>query len=161
MGDESVGEFFSLAITKHYQQADTGTKMIHLGVNTKSRIVSKSIASGHSVNIFRSLVKVAEGATGSRNFSACDSLLFGSDTTTNTYPTIVIRNNSSKVEHEAKSGSVDKTVIEYLASRGLTEEQANNLVVAGYAREVLAKLPLEFALEAQELLKISFEGSVG
>ena len=104
---------------------------------------------------------MVEGAGGSRNFSSCDSLLFGSDTTTNTYPTLIIRNNSSKVEHEAKSGSIDKSVIEYLMTRGLNEEQANNLVVAGYAREVLQKLPLEFALEAQELLKISFEGSVG
>lgn len=160
-GEGSVGEFFSLAITKNYQQADTGTKMIHLAPGTRSRIISKSIASGHSRNTFRSLVKVVESAEGSRNYSSCDSLIFGSNTHTNTDPTIVIRNNSSKVEHEAKSGSVDKTIVEYLSSRGLTEEEANNLVVAGYSSEVLQKLPLEFAMEAQELLKISFEGSVG
>jgi Fe-S cluster assembly protein SufB len=160
-GVGSVGEFFSLAITNNFQQADTGTKMIHLAPNTKSRIISKSIAKGHSTNVFRSLVKVVPGATNSRNYSSCDSLIFGSNTHTNTYPTIVIRNNSSKAEHEAKSGSIDKTMIEYLSTRGLSEEDANNLVVSGYAREVLQKLPLEFALEAQQLLKISFEGSVG
>lgn len=160
-GNGAVGEFFSLAVTNNYQQADTGTKMIHLAPNTKSRIISKSIAKGHSTNIFRSMVKVVESAKGARNYSSCDSLIFGSDTTTNTYPTLVIRNSLSKIEHEAKSGSVDTAQVNYLVSRGLTEEQANNLIVAGYAREVLQRLPLEFALEAQELLKISFEGSVG
>lgn len=160
-GVGSVGEFFSLAITNNRQQADTGTKMIHLAPNTRSRIISKSIAKGSSTNIFRSIVKVVEGANDSRNFSSCDSLIFGSNTRTNTYPTVVIRNKTSKVEHEAKSGSVDQAEIEYFRSRGLSEEEANSLVVSGYAREVLQKLPLEFALEAQELLKISFEGSVG
>lgn len=135
--------------------------MIHLAPRTKSRIISKSIAKGNSKNIFRSLVKVVEGAHDSRNFSSCDSLIFGSNTYTNTYPTLIIRNPSSKIEHEAKSGSIDQSKVEYLLSRGLTKEQANNLIVAGYAREVLQHLPLEFALEAQELLKISFEGSVG
>ena len=160
-GDNSVGEFFSLAVTNNFQQADTGTKMIHIGKNTKSRIISKSIAAGKSRNIFRSLVKILPSAEGARNYSSCDSLLFGDSTHTNTYPTLDVRNNSSTTEHEAKSGSIDRAIIEYLGSRGLTEEQANNLVVAGYAREVLQHLPLEFALEAQALLKISFAGSVG
>ena len=161
MGDNSVGEFNSVALTNHHQQADTGTKMIHIGKNTKSTIVSKGISAGKSDNSYRGLVKVLPGATNARNFSQCDSLLLGSTCGAHTFPYIEVGNKSSIVEHEATTSKIGEDQIFYCNQRGISTEDAIGMIVNGYAREVLNKLPMEFAVEAQKLLQISLEGSVG
>ena len=161
IGDNSVGEFNSVALTNHHQQADTGTKMIHIGKNTKSTIVSKGISAGKSDNSYRGLVKVLPGATNARNFSQCDSLLLGSTCGAHTFPYIEVGNKSSIVEHEATTSKIGEDQIFYCNQRGISTEDAIGMIVNGYAREVLNKLPMEFAVEAQKLLQISLEGSVG
>ncbi len=160
-GDNSSSEFYSVAMTNHFQQADTGTKMIHLGRNTRSRIVSKGISAGMSENSYRGLVHIAPGASGSRNFSQCDSLLIGSSCGAHTFP--VIRNQSpdSTVEHEATTSKISEDQLFYCTQRGISPEDAVGLIVGGYAREVLSRLPMEFAAEARKLLSVSLEGSVG
>lgn len=160
-GDNSVGEFYSVALTNNYQQADTGTKMIHLGRNTRSRIVSKGISAGRSQNSYRGLVKVAKKAAGARNFSQCDSLLIGDKCGAHTFPYIESDNSTSVVEHEATTSKISEDQIIYCNQRGICTEDAVGLIVNGYAKEVLNKLPMEFAVEAQKLLSISLEGSVG
>ncbi|HAQ21630.1 MAG TPA: Fe-S cluster assembly protein SufB [Prolixibacteraceae bacterium] len=161
IGDNSVGEFNSVALTNHHQQADTGTKMIHIGKNTKSTIVSKGISAGKSDNSYRGLVKVMPGATNSRNYSQCDSLLLGSTCGAHTFPYIEVGNKSSIIEHEATTSKIGEDQIFYCNQRGISTEDAIGMIVNGYAREVLNKLPMEFAVEAQKLLAISLEGSVG
>jgi Fe-S cluster assembly protein SufB len=160
-GDYSIGEFYSVAVTNNYQQADTGTKMIHLGKNTKSRIVSKGVSAGKSQNSYRGLVHVAKRAENARNFSQCDSLLMGDTCGAHTFPYIEIKNNTSKVEHEATTSKIGEDQIFYCNQRGIDTEQAIALIVNGYCKEVLSQLPMEFAVEAQKLLAISLEGSVG
>lgn len=160
-GDNSVGEFYSVAVTNHYQQADTGTKMIHIGKNTKSTIVSKGISGGFGQNSYRGLVKIAKGATGSRNFSQCDSLLLGDKCGAHTFPYIEVKNTSSKVEHEASTSKIGEDQIFYCKQRGLSGEDAVNMIVNGFCKEVFRELPMEFAVEAQKLLGVSLEGSVG
>ncbi|MFP6732592.1 MAG: Fe-S cluster assembly protein SufB [Rhodospirillales bacterium] len=160
-GDNSVGEFYSVAITNNYQQADTGTKMIHLGRNTKSRIISKGISAGKSQATYRGLVKMMPGAAGARNYTQCDSLLIGSESSAHTVPYIESRNPSAKVEHEATTSKIAEDQLFYCRQRGLSEEEAVALIVNGFCREVLQELPMEFAVEAQKLVGISLEGSVG
>ena len=160
-GDNSVGEFYSVAVTNNYQQADTGTKMIHLGRNTKSTIISKGISAGHSQNSYRGLVQINKNASNARNFSQCDSLLMSDRCGAHTFPYIEVKNNSAKVEHEATTSKIGEDQIFYCQQRGLDTEQAISMIVNGYAKEVLNKLPMEFAVEAQKLLAISLEGSVG
>ncbi len=160
-GDNSTAEFYSVALTNNYQQADTGTKMIHLGRNTRSRIVSKGISAGQSQNSYRGLVQVNPKAENARNFSQCDSLLIGDRCGAHTFPVIDVRNNSGVVEHEATTSKISDAQLLYCNQRGLDTEEAVGLIVNGYAREVLNKLPMEFAVEAQKLLSISLEGSVG
>lgn len=160
-GDGSQGEFYSVALTNNYQQADTGTKMIHLGKNTKSTIISKGISAGHSQNSYRGLVKVGEHADGARNYSQCDSLLLGSDCGAHTFPYMDIRNDSAIAEHEATTSKISEDQLFYCNQRGIPMEQAIGLIVNGYAKEVLNKLPMEFAVEAQRLLAVSLENSVG
>ena len=160
-GDNSVGEFYAVAMTNHFQQADTGTKMIHIGRNTRSRIVSKGISAGQSQNSYRGLVRMARGAENGRNYSQCDSLLIGDKCGAHTFPVIDSRNPTAVVEHEATTSKISDEQLFYCNQRGLATEDAVGLIVNGYAREVLAKLPMEFAVEAQKLLAISLEGSVG
>lgn len=160
-GDNSVGEFYSVAMTNHFQQADTGTKMIHIGRNTRSRIVSKGISAGRSQNSYRGLVKVGAKADNARNYSQCDSLLIGDKCGAHTFPRIDCRNSSAVLEHEATTSKISEEQLFYCNQRGLATEEAVGLIVNGYAKEVLAKLPMEFAIEAQKLLSISLEGSVG
>jgi Fe-S cluster assembly protein SufB len=160
-GDDSQGEFYSIAITNNYQQADTGTKMVHLGKNTKSRIVSKGISAGRAQNTYRGLVRVHPKATNARNYTQCDSLLIGDQCGAHTVPYIEVKNNSAHVEHEATTSKVDADQLFYCMSRGINEEGAVALIVNGFAREVLQALPMEFAMEAQQLVAISLEGSVG
>ena len=160
-GDNSSGEFYSVAVTNNYQQADTGSKMIHIGKNTKSRIVSKGISAGHSQNSYRGQVQVMKRATNARNFSQCDSLLMGDKCGAHTFPYIDVENSSSKVEHEATTSKIGEDQIFYCLQRGIDEEAALALIVNGYAKEVLNQLPMEFAVEAQKLLAITLEGSVG
>ena len=160
-GDNSVGEFYSVAVTNNYQQADTGTKMIHLGKNTKSTIVSKGISAGHSQNSYRGLVKVSARAEGARNHSQCDSLLLSSTCGAHTFPYADIQNETAIVEHEATTSKISEEQLFYCQQRGISVEEAVGLIVNGYAREVMNKLPMEFAVEAQKLLTISLEGSVG
>lgn len=161
LGDNSVGEFYSVAVTNNHQQADTGTKMIHIGKNTKSIIVSKGISAGYSNNSYRGLVKVVKNATNARNFSQCDSLLLGDKCGAHTFPYIEVDNKDSVVEHEATTSKIGEDQIFYCNQRGIKTEDAIGLIVNGYAKEVLNKLPMEFAVEAQKLLQISLEGSVG
>ncbi len=161
MGDNSIGEFYSVAVTNNYQQADTGTKMIHIGKNTKSTIVSKGISAGFSNNSYRGLVKVIKRAENARNFSQCDSLLLGDKCGAHTYPYIKTENSSSIVEHEATTSKISDDQLFYCKQRGIDTEKAVGLIVNGYAKEVLQHLPMEFAVEAQKLLSISLEGSVG
>lgn len=161
MGDNSVGEFYSVAVTNNYQQADTGTKMIHLGKNTSSTIISKGISAGFSNNSYRGLVKIVRKAENSRNFTQCDLLLLGDKCGAHTFPYIHDENKSSIVEHEATTSKISEDQLFYLQQRGISEESAIGLIVNGYAREVLKQLPMEFAVEAQKLLSISLEGSVG
>lgn len=160
-GDNSIGEFYSVAVTNNMQQADTGTKMIHIGKNTKSRIVSKGISAGKSQNSYRGLVQVMKRAENARNFSQCDSLLMGDQCGAHTFPYIEVQNKSSKVEHEATTSKIGEDQIFYCNQRGISTEDAVALIVNGYAKEVLNQLPMEFAVEAQKLLAISLEGSVG
>ena len=160
-GDNSTAEFYSVAVTNNYQQADTGTKMIHLGKNTRSTIVSKGISAGHSENSYRGLVRVAEKADNARNYSQCDSLLLGDKCGAHTFPYMDIHNETAVVEHEATTSKISEDQIFYCNQRGIPTEDAIGLIVNGYAKEVLNKLPMEFAVEAQKLLTISLEGSVG
>ncbi|MDE6265036.1 MAG: Fe-S cluster assembly protein SufB [Paramuribaculum sp.] len=160
-GDESVGEFYSVAVTNNYQQADTGTKMIHIGNNTRSTIVSKGISAGHSQNSYRGLVKVVSKAQGCRNYTQCDSLLLSPTCGAHTFPYIDVMNDTAVVEHEATTSKISEDQIFYCNQRGIPTEEAVGLIVNGYAREVMNKLPMEFAVEAQKLLQISLEGSVG
>nr|WP_319401394.1 Fe-S cluster assembly protein SufB [uncultured Carboxylicivirga sp.] len=160
-GNNSVGEFYSVAVTNNYQQADTGTKMIHLGKNTRSLIVSKGVSAGKSQNSYRGLVRVSKKAENARNFSQCDSLLLGDKCGAHTFPYLEISNNSAKVEHEATTSKIGEEQIFYCNQRGLSTEDAVGLIVNGYVKEVINQLPMEFAVEAQKLLQISLEGSVG
>ena len=160
-GDNSVGEFYSVALTNNYQQADTGTKMIHLGKNTRSLIISKGISAGKSNNAYRGLVKVNAKAENARNYSQCDSLLIGDQCAAHTYPYLEIENPSAQVEHEATTSKVSEDQIFYLNQRGISTEDAVGMIVSGYAREVFQQLPMEFAVEAQALMSVSLEGSVG
>jgi len=160
-GDNSIGEFYSVAVTNNYQQADTGTKMIHLGRNTKSTIISKGISAGKSHNSYRGLVKIGPRAQNARNFSQCDSMLMGDRCGAHTFPYIEIENQTAKVEHEATTSKIGEDQIFYCNQRGIPTEEAINLIVNGFAREVINQLPMEFAVEAQKLLAVSLEGSVG
>ena len=160
-GDNSQAEFYSVAVTNHYQEADTGTKMIHLGKNTRSTIISKGISAGHSQNSYRGLVKVGSKATDARNYSSCDSLLLGSKCGAHTFPYIDVANNNAIVEHEATTSKISEDQLFYCNQRGISTEDAVGLIVGGYAKEVINKLPMEFAVEAQKLLSVSLEGSVG
>lgn len=160
-GDNSIGEFYSVAVTNNYQQADTGTKMIHIGKNTRSRIVSKGISAGKSQNAYRGLVQVNSSAEKAYNFTQCDSLLIGDKCGAHTFPYIDAKNNSGRVEHEATTSKISDDLVFYCKQRGLTAEEAVNMIVNGYCKEVFRHLPMEFAVEAQKLLGISLEGSVG
>ena len=160
-GDNSIGEFYSVAVTNNYQQADTGTKMIHIGKNTKSTIISKGISAGHSHNSYRGLVKIGKNATNARNFSQCDSLLMTDTSGAHTFPYIECENSTAQLEHEATTSKIGEDQLFYCKQRGISEEKAISLIVNGYAKEVLNKLPMEFAVEAQKLLEISLENSVG
>jgi Fe-S cluster assembly protein SufB len=160
-GDNSIGEFYSVAVTNNYQQADTGTKMIHIGRNTHSTIVSKGISAGHGQNSYRGLVKVLKSAANARNFSQCDSLLIGNKCGAHTFPYIEVKNTSSAVEHEASTSKIGEDQIFYCNQRGLSTQDAVNMIVNGFCKEVFKELPMEFAVEAQKLLGVSLEGSVG
>ena len=160
-GDNSVGEFYSVAVTNNHQQADTGTKMIHLGKNTTSTIVSKGISAGFGQNTYRGLVRIGKNAKNARNFSQCDSLLIGDQCGAHTFPYLEVRNTSSQVEHEASTSKVDEDQIFYCRQRGLSTEDAVNMIVNGFCKEVFREVPMEFAVEAQKLLGVSLEGSVG
>lgn len=160
-GDNSIGEFYSVAVTNHYQQADTGTKMIHLGKNTKSTIISKGISAGFSNNSYRGLVQINKNASNARNFTQCDSLLMSDHCGAHTFPYIEVKNSTAKLEHEATTSKIGEDQIFYCNQRGISTEKAINLIVNGYCKDVLNKLPMEFAVEAQKLLEISLEGSVG
>ena len=160
-GDNSVGEFYSVAVTNNHQQADTGTKMLHLGKNTRSTIVSKGISAGKGQNTYRGLVRIGKNARGARNFSQCDSLLIGDKCGAHTFPYLEVRNTSSQVEHEASTSKIGEDQIFYCRQRGLSTEDAVNMIVNGFCKEVFRELPMEFAVEAQKLLGISLEGSVG
>jgi Fe-S cluster assembly protein SufB len=160
-GDNSIGEFYSVALTNHYQQADTGTKMIHLGKNTRSRIISKGISAGHSNNSYRGLVKILPKAEGARNYSQCDSLLIGTQCGANTFPYIEVSNNTAKVEHEASTSKISEEQIFYFNQRGVSTEEAVSMIINGFCKEVFRELPMEFAVEATKLLGLKLEGSVG
>ena len=160
-GDNSVAEFYSVAVTNNHQQADTGTKMIHQGRNTRSTIISKGISAGHSQNSYRGLVKVSKNAEGARNYSSCDSLLLGDKCGAHTFPYMDVHNNSATVEHEATTSKISEDQLLYCNQRGIPTEEAVGLIVNGYAKDVLNKLPMEFAVEAQKLLSVSLEGTVG
>jgi Fe-S cluster assembly protein SufB len=160
-GDDSVGEFYSVALVNHHQQADTGTKMIHLGRNTRSTILSKGISAGLGQNTYRGLVKIAEGATGARNYSQCDSLLLGDQCGAHTFPYIEVANATAQLEHEASTSKISEDQLFYCRQRGLLAEEAVSLIVNGFCKQVLQKLPMEFAVEAQRLLALKLEGSVG
>ena len=160
-GDGSVGEFYSVALTNNYQQADTGTKMIHVGKNTRSRIVSKGISAGKSRNVYRGLVQVQPGATGARNYSQCDSMLIGDRAGANTYPYITVREPSACVEHEASTSKIGEDQLFYFQQRGVPTDQAVGLIISGFCREVFNELPMEFAAEVNQLMSLKLEGSVG
>jgi len=160
-GDNSVGEFYSVAVTNNHQQADTGTKMVHLGKNTRSTIVSKGISAGFGQNTYRGLVRIGKKAHGARNFSQCDSLLIGDRCGAHTFPYLEVKNSSAQVEHEASTSKIGEDQLFYCRQRGLSSEDAVNLIVNGFCKEVFRELPMEFAVEAQKLLGISLEGSVG
>ena len=161
LGDNSIGEFYSVALTNNYQQADTGTKMIHIGKNTRSTIISKGISAGHGQNTYRGLVQIRKGATNSRNYSQCDSMLMGDKCGAHTFPYIEVKNTSSQIEHEASTSKIGEDQIFYLNQRGIKTEDAVSMIVNGFCKEVFRELPMEFAVEAQKLLSISLEGSVG
>jgi Fe-S cluster assembly protein SufB len=161
LGDNSVGEFYSVAVTNHHQQADTGTKMIHLGKNTRSTIVSKGISAGLSNNSYRGLVRIAPTAAGARNYSQCDSMLIGDQSGANTFPYIQVRNNTAKVEHEASTSKIGEDQLFYFAQRGIGAEEAVSMIINGFCKDVFQQLPMEFAVEATKLLSFKLEGSVG
>ena len=161
LGDNSVGEFYSVAVTNNHQQADTGTKMVHIGKNTRSTIVSKGISAGKSNNSYRGLVKVAASAAGARNYSQCDSMLIGDECSANTFPYIQVRNNSAQVEHEASTSKIGEEQMFYFAQRGVDAEAAVSMIINGFCKDVFQQLPLEFAVEATNLLSFKLEGSVG
>jgi Fe-S cluster assembly protein SufB len=160
-GDNSVGEFYSVALTNNYQQADTGTKMIHIGKNTRSTIVSKGISAGHGQNAYRGMVKILKSAAGARNYTQCDSLLLGDKCGAHTFPYIEVKNSGAKVEHEATTSKISEDQLFYCKQRGLSAEDAVSMIVNGFCKEVIKELPMEFAVEAQNLLGVSLEGSVG
>ncbi|WP_416047028.1 Fe-S cluster assembly protein SufB [Cupriavidus basilensis] len=160
-GDDSIGEFYSVALTNHYQQADTGTKMTHLGRNTRSTILSKGISAGHGQNAYRGLVKMAKSASGARNYSQCDSLLLGDKCAAHTFPYIEVKNATARVEHEASTSRIGEDQLFYCQSRGIGPEDAVSMIVNGFCKEVFKELPMEFAVEAQKLLGVSLEGSIG
>jgi len=160
-GDNSIGEFYSVALTNNYQQADTGTKMIHLGKNTSSTIVSKGISAGHGQNTYRGMVKIMKGATGARNYTQCDSLLIGDKCGAHTFPYIEVKNSTARMEHEASTSKIGEDQLFYLQQRGLKTEDAVSMIVNGFCKQVFRELPMEFAVEAQKLLGVSLEGSVG
>ena len=160
-GDNSVGEFYSVAMTNNYQQADTGTKMIHIGKNTSSTIISKGISAGFGQNSYRGQVKILKNAKDARNFSQCDSMLIGDKCGAHTFPYIEVKNSTATVEHEATTSKIGEDQIFYLNQRGIATEDAVSMIVNGFCKEVLAELPMEFAVEAQKLLGVSLEGSVG
>jgi Fe-S cluster assembly protein SufB len=160
-GDNSIGEFYSVALTNHLQQADTGTKMIHIGKNTRSRIVSKGISAGRSNNSYRGLVKILPKAENARNYSQCDSLLIGRQCGANTFPYIEVGNNTAKVEHEASTSKISEEQIFYFNQRGVSTEDAVSMIINGFCKEVFRELPMEFAVEATRLLGLKLEGSVG
>jgi len=160
-GDDSIGEFYSVALARDYQQADTGSKMIHIGKNTKSTIISKGISLGHAQNAYRGLVKILPKADGARNFSQCDSLLIGSDCGAHTFPYLMVQNPTAQVEHEATTAKIGEDQIFYCMQRGLSEEDAVSLIVNGFCKEIFQELPMEFAVEAQRLIELKLEGSVG
>jgi Fe-S cluster assembly protein SufB len=161
VGENSTGEFYSVALTNNYQQADTGTKMIHIGKNTRSTIVSKGISAGHGQNTYRGAVKILKGATGARNYSQCDSMLLGDKCGAHTFPYLEVKNTSSSVEHEASTSKIGEDQIFYCRQRGISTEDAVSMIVNGFCKEVFRELPMEFAVEAQKLLGVSLEGSVG
>jgi Fe-S cluster assembly protein SufB len=161
LGDGSVGEFYSVALTNNYQQADTGTKMIHIGKNTRSTIVSKGISAGHGQNTYRGAVTIMKNAEGARNYSQCDSLLIGDRCGAHTFPYIEVKNSTATLEHEASTSKIGEDQLFYCRQRGLSAEDAVSLIVNGFAKRVLKELPMEFAVEAQKLLGVSLEGSVG
>jgi Fe-S cluster assembly protein SufB len=160
-GDDSVGEFYSVALTNNYQQADTGTKMIHIGKNTRSTIVSKGISAGHGQQTYRGQVKILKNAENARNYSQCDSLLLGDKCGAHTFPYIEVRNSTATMEHEASTSKIGEDQLFYAQQRGLSAEDAVSMIVNGFCREVFRELPMEFAVEAQKLLGVSLEGSVG
>ncbi|MGC2694582.1 MAG: Fe-S cluster assembly protein SufB [Candidatus Angelobacter sp.] len=160
-GDNSVGEFYSVALTNNYQQADTGTKMIHIGKNTKSTVVSKGISAGHGQNTYRGMIKILKGAKGARNYTQCDSLLIGDKCGAHTFPYIEVKNASARMEHEASTSKIGEDQIFYLQQRGISKEEAVSMIINGFCKAVFKELPMEFAVEAQKLLSISLEGSVG
>ena len=160
-GDDSIGEFYSVALTNNYQQADTGTKMIHLGKNTRSTIVSKGISAGHGQNTYRGLVKIQNGAAGARNYTQCDSLLIGDQCGAHTFPYIEVKNATARMEHEASTSKIGEDQLFYLRQRGLKTEDAVSMIDNGFCKRVFRELPMEFAVEAQKLLSVSLEGSVG
>ena len=161
IGDNSQGEFYSVALTNNYQQTDTGSKMIHVGKNTRSRIVSKGISAGNSKNTYRGLVTVNRKAIGARNYSQCDSLLIGNSSNANTFPFISIQNSTSKIEHEASTSKIGEEQIFYFLQRGISLEEAVSLIISGFCSEVFTELPLEFSVEADRLLSLKLEGSIG
>ncbi len=161
IGDNSVGEFYSIALTNHHQQADTGTKMVHIGKNTRSTIISKGISAGKSKNSYRGLVKISPKATGARNYSQCDSMLIGDNAQANTFPYIQVQNNASKVEHEASTSKIGEDQLFYFTQRGISMEDAISMMISGFCKDVFNQLPMEFAVEADKLLSLKLEGSVG
>jgi Fe-S cluster assembly protein SufB len=161
VGDNSVGEFYSVALTNNKQQADTGTKMVHIGKNTRSKIISKGISAGNSQNSYRGLVKIGSKATGARNYSQCDSMLIGSDSQANTFPYIEVQNNTAKVEHEASTSKIGEEQLFFFAQRGIAAEDAVSMIISGFCKDVFNALPMEFAVEADKLLALKLEGSVG
>ncbi|MDB5985806.1 MAG: sufB, partial [Nevskia sp.] len=160
-GDDSVGEFYSVALTNHRQQADTGTKMIHVGKNTKSTIVAKGISAGRGQQSYRGLVRVLEGADNARNYTQCDSLLIGDQCGAHTFPYTEVRNPSARLEHEATTSKIAEDQLYYCRARGISEEEAVSMIVNGFCKDVFKELPMEFAVEAQKLLQVSLEGAVG
>ena len=161
MGDQSQGEFYSVALTNNYQQADTGTKMIHIGKNSRSQIISKGISAGKSKNSYRGMVTVTNKAIGARNYSQCDSLLIGNSSNANTFPFISVQNSTTKLEHEASTSKIGEEQIFYFLQRGICLEKAIELMISGFCQDIFTKLPLEFAAEADKLLTLKLEGSVG
>jgi len=161
LGDNSVGEFYSVALTNNRQQADTGTKMIHVGKNTRSNIVSKGISAGYGQNTYRGMVKIGKSATGARNFTQCDSMLIGDKCGAHTFPYIDVKNSTAHMEHEATTSKIGEDQMFYCNQRGISTENAVSMIVNGFCKEVIRELPMEFAVEAQKLLEVSLEGSVG